>query len=88
LNRKRVFRVSKELWQAGGPVPLEVLLGEVNERASNIGKVRNEVVIEVGKAKKGAYILDFGGGRPFGNSIEFDRVHSELTRFNNHSKIQ
>jgi len=33
------------------------------------------------------YIFDFSGGWPFGNSVELDRVHGELARFNNHSEV-
>ena len=33
------------------------------------------MVVEIGKVKEGANIFDFLGGGPFGNSIEFDRVH-------------
>ena len=44
-------------------------------------------MVEVGKAKEQSYILDFGWGGPGSDSIEFDWVHGELTRFHDHSKI-
>jgi len=70
-----------------GPVPLEVLFGEVNEGTGNVGIVGDESAVEVGEAKERAYVLDFCGGWPFGNSVEFDGVHSKLTRFDDHSKV-
>ena len=42
---------------------------------SNIGVVGNESSIEVGKAKEGAYILDFSWGGPACDAIKFNRVH-------------
>ena len=44
-------------------------------------------MVEIGKAKEGIYFLDFGGGWPGSNAIEFDWVHGKLTRFHNHSKV-
>jgi len=72
---------------SGSPVPLEVFLSEVNEGTGNIRVVRDKSSVEVGEAKEGAYVLDFSGGQPFGDSIKLDRVHGELTRFDNHSEV-
>ena len=44
-------------------------------------------MVEVGKAEEGLYILDFRGGQPGSNAIEFDRVHDKLTGFHNHSEV-
>ena len=66
---------------------MEVLFGEIDEGTGDIGVVGDEPTVEIGKAEEGAYILDFSGGRPFGNSVEFDGVHGELSWFNNHSEI-
>ena len=66
---------------------MEIFLGEVDERTSDVGVVGDESSIEIGEAKEGAYVLDFSGGRPFGDSVKFDRVHGELTWFNNHSEV-
>ena len=44
-------------------------------------------MVEVGKAKERSYILNFGWGWPSGNAVEFDRVHGELARFHDHSKV-
>jgi len=71
----------------GGPVPLEVFLGEVNEGTGDVRIVRDESSVEIGEAKERAYVLDFCGGWPLGNSIEFDGIHSELTGFDDHSKV-
>ena len=53
----------------------------------DVGVVRDELMIKVSKAKKGAYILDFGWGGPAGNAVELDGVHGQLPRFHNHSKV-
>ena len=36
----------------GGPVPGEVLLGEIDERVGDVGVIRDEASVEVGKAKE------------------------------------
>ena len=51
------------------------------------GVVGDEPMVEIGKAKKGSYILDFGQGWLGSDAIEFDWVHGELTRFHDHSEI-
>jgi len=71
----------------GGPVPLEVLLGEVNEGAGDIGVIWDESPVEVGEAKEGAYVFDLNWGWPFGNTVEFDGVHSKLTGFDDHPEV-
>jgi len=69
------------------PVPLKVLFGEVDEGTGDIGVVRDESTVEVGKAEERTYVLDFCRSRPFGNSVEFDGIHGELAWFNDHSKV-
>jgi len=66
---------------------LEILFCEVDEGTSDVGVVRDESSVEVGEAKEGAYVLYFSWGWPFGNSVEFDGIHSELTRFDDHSEV-
>ena len=66
---------------------MEVLFSEVDEGTGDVGVVGNESTVEIGKAKEGAYVLDFSGGWPFGDFIKLDRVHGELTRFDNHSEV-
>ena len=59
-----------------GPFPSEVFLGEVEERASDIGIVRDEASVEVGEAKERANIFHLGWSGSACDSIEFNRVHS------------
>ena len=58
-----------------GPVPGEVLLGEVKERAGDVGVVRNETSVEIGKSKERANIFHLGRGGPTCDSVEFHWVH-------------
>ena len=44
-------------------------------------------MIEIGKAEEGSYILDFSGGWPGSDAVEFDRVYSKLARFHDHSEV-
>ena len=47
----------------------------------------DKLMIEIGEVKEGTHFLEFGGGQPSGNTIEFHGVHSELSWFYDHSKI-
>ena len=60
----------------GGPIPSEVLFGEVNEGTGDIGVVRDKAPVEVGETEEGANILYFGGGGPACNTVELNGVHS------------
>ena len=53
----------------------------------NYGIVGDEPTIEVGKAKEGLYVLDFGRGQPSSNTVKLDWVHGKLTGFHDHSKV-
>ena len=64
-----------------------ILLCEVKEWVSDSGVVKDKLMVEVGKAKEGTYFLDFGGGWPGGNAVEFHWVHGELTGFYDHSEV-
>ena len=64
-----------------------ILLGEVKQGVGDSGIIRDELMIEVGKAKEGVYILDFGRGWPGHNAIKLDWIHHKLTRFHNHPEI-
>ena len=70
-----------------GPVSVIVLHGEVKEGAGNSGVIRYEPAIEVGKAKKGAYIFDFDRGQPGSDAVKLDWVYGKLTRFHDHSEV-
>ena len=86
-REEELLQLVKELLTSRGPVPAIVFLDEVEKWASDRGIVRDEPTIEVGKAKEGSYILDFSRGWPGGNAVEFDWVHSKLTRFHDHSEV-
>ena len=49
-----------------------VFFSEIEQGAGNNGIVGDEPTIEVGKAKEGSYILDFGGSWLCSNAVEFD----------------
>ena len=70
-----------------GPVPGEILFGEIEEQASDVGVVGDEAAVEVGEAKERADILHLGWGRPTGNPIEFYWVHGQLTRPDDHAEV-
>ena len=69
------------------PVPREVFLGEVKERAGDVGVIRDEASIEIGEAQEKANIFYLGWSRPTRDSVEFYWVHGQLARFNNHAKV-
>ena len=50
----------------------------MKEWAGNSGIVGDKAVIEVGKAKKGMYFLDFSRGRSGSDAIEFHKIHSKV----------
>ena len=69
------------------PVPGKIYFGQINKGRGDIGVIRNESLVEVGKAKEGSNILYLGECGPWCNAINFDRIHGEFTRFNDHPKI-
>ena len=71
----------------GRPVPGKVLLGEVEEGASDVGVVGDESTVEVGESEEGANIFHLGWRRPVCNAVELDGVHGQLARFDDHSKV-
>ena len=70
-----------------GPIPGKVLLGEVEEGASDVGVVGNEPTVEVGESKERANIFHLSWRRPICDAVELDGVHGQLARFHNHSKV-
>ena len=87
FRQEKGFESVERSLASRGPVPLEVFLSEVNEGTDDVGVVWNESTVEVGEAKEGAYVLDFCWGWPLGDPIEFDRVHGQLSGFDDHSKV-
>ena len=71
----------------GGPVPGEVLLGEVEDRMGDVRIVGDELSVEIGEATEGANILHLGWHGPIRDAVEFDGVHGQLTGFNDHAKV-
>ena len=58
-----------------GPVPREVLLGEVKERASDVGVIGDESSVEVGETKERANIFHLSWCGPVCDAVELDGVH-------------
>ena len=70
-----------------GPVPGEVLLGEVEERMSDIRVVGDEPSVEIGEAKERANVFHLNWCGPIRDAVEFDGVHGQLAGFNNHAEV-
>ena len=71
----------------GRPVPGEVFLGEVEERASDVGVVRDESLVEIGEAKERANVFHLSWCGPICDAIEFDGVHGQVAGFNDHAEV-
>ena len=76
FREKEVFKGVEGRLTRGGPIPGKVFLGKVEERAGDIGVVRNKVSVEIGESKKRSNIFHLGWGRPTCDSVELNRVHS------------
>ena len=87
LCKEETFEGLKGGLASGGPVPREILLSEVEERAGDIGIVRDELSVEIGEAKERANVLHLSWCGPICNAIEFDRVHGQLAGFNDHAEV-
>ena len=70
-----------------GPVPREVLLGEVEEGAGDVGVVGDESAVEVSEPKERANIFHLGWRRPVCNAVELDGIHGQLAGFHNHAEV-
>ena len=75
FREEKAFQGIEGRLTQGGPIPGEVLLGEINEGMGDIGVVRDKVLVEIGEAEEGANVLYLGRGKPTCNTVEFDRVH-------------
>ena len=58
-----------------GPVPGEVLFGEVKKRASDVGVIGDESLVEIGETKERANIFHLSWCRPICDAVELDGVH-------------
>ena len=85
--KEETFEGIKGGLAGGGPVPREILLSEVEERASDVGIVRDESLVEIGETKERADVFHLGGGGPTGDSVEFNWVHGQLARFDDHAEV-
>ena len=87
LCEEETFEGVKGGLAGGGPISGEILLGEVEKRASDIRIVGDEPSVEIGKAKERANIFHLSWCGPICDVIELDRVHGQLAGFNDHSKV-
>ena len=72
---------------SGGPVPGEVLLGEVEEGPGDVGVVGDESSIKIGEPEERANIFYLGRHRPVCNTVELNGVHGQLARLHNHAEV-
>ena len=70
-----------------GSVPGEVLLGEVKERASDVGVIGDESPVEIGETKERVNVFYLSWCGPICDAIEFDGVHGQLAGFYDHAKV-
>ena len=70
-----------------GPVPGKILLGEVEEGASDVGIVRDKSSEEIGEAKERANIFHLSWCGPIRDAIEFNGIHGQLAGFNDHAEV-
>ena len=69
FQQEQGFEGVKSSLASRGPVPGQVLLGEVNEGSGDIRVIRNKMSVEVGKPEEGSDVSDFLRGRPAGDTI-------------------
>ena len=87
FGEEEAFEGVERRLTGGGPVPREVLFSEVEERASNVGIVRDESSIEVGETKERANVFHLSWCRPIRDAVEFDRIHGQLAGFHDHAEV-
>ena len=87
MSQEALFQLLEGCFAAITPVELGVFLGQIDERSGEVGVVGDEVAIEIAYAKERSDVFDLHGGRPFGDPLEFGRVHGYLTRSDDHSKV-
>ena len=87
FGEEEAFERVKGGLTGGGPIPWEVLLGEVEEGASDVRVVRDESSVEIGETKERANIFHLGWCGPTCNAVELNGVHGQLAGFDDHSKV-
>ena len=70
-----------------GPIPREVFLGEIKERAGDIGIIGDESSVETGEAKERANIFHLGWSWPTCDAVELYGVHGQLAGFHDHAEV-
>ena len=87
LGEEKTLEGIKGGLAGGGPIPGEVLLGEVEERVGNVRIIGDESPVEIGETKEGANIFHLGWCGPIRDAIEFDGVHGQLAGFDDHAEV-
>ena len=92
FNNERSIRNPMRKYQSGGKGRLEgferfvgfwrkvarnALMSGTSKQNSDVGVVRNESLVEVGKTKERLYILDFSRFRPILDGLNFGGRHGE-----------
>ena len=81
------FEAEKSCVTLRGPDKLFILASEVIKRVRNIGEVLDERSIEVAEAEEAPDVLDGLRGGPFGDTLDFNRIHLDRTVANKDTKI-
>ena len=87
FREEETFEGIKGGLAGGGPIPREILLGEIEERASDVGIVGDESSVEIGETKEKVDIFHLGRRGPVCDAVKLDGVHGEFAGFHDHSKI-
>jgi hypothetical protein len=66
---------------------LSVFAGKVIQGSCDVGEVGDKGTIEVAESKKAANFFYSGGCRPVSDSLDFDRVHTDLAIANDYSQV-
>ena len=69
-----------------GPLPGFTFSSEQVERSYDVGEIRNELSIKVGKSSERPDPFDGGRGFPFLYGIKFLFIHSDLSLPNDHTQ--
>ena len=85
--KEEAFEGAKGGLAGGGPIPREVLLGEIEERASDIGIVGDESSVEIGETKERVDVFHLGWCGPTCDTIELDGIHGQLAGFDDHAEV-
>jgi hypothetical protein len=65
------------------PDKWNIFLGEIVERAADLGEVFNKALIEVSKANKALYFFEAFEDGPINNSFNLDWIHRDFAMTDN-----